>query len=496
MNETKEATGSQIRVRRGEDGALLLPSAFKDAEGKPRFELPIPPATLKDMAIKHLFEREAGFGGFEYPTRSFFDTHLEPGDLFIDVGAHWGIFALTAATRHPGEIQVLAIEAHPGNVTRLLAAVAHNRLQPAVEVVAAAAGHKHGTAPLMINTTMGHSIRGLGLKGLAKGDHHLAVPIITLDGLLAERPALATRRCLIKIDVEGFEPQVVAGAKRLLESGRVAALIWEKGRAFESEPSQTHMRQMIAYLTSLGFTQHRLPSHDLGGALMPFVASTGSYNVIALAPGFEPRAAYLRPAGPMPPTAPSNRGSDDPEARAVLTEALIAAKGSDATRWSDPQALGEGAEARAKLAGPNLAETASVIDLGAGSMRLKQQLAAGCVYRPVDLIPFAEETEVLDLNQDQFPSGVAEAVVALAIFEYLHDLPSLLARCAGAAPRLICSYPCRVESESPESRRRQGWFNDHTEAQVIELLGAAGWRIVQQENALDLTLFVCDRDPR
>ena len=64
----------------------------------------------------------------------------------------------------------------------------------------------------------------------------LSVPIVTLDGLLAERPAPQDRRVLIKIDVEGFGPQVTAGARELLQSGRVAALVWENGRAFLEEP--------------------------------------------------------------------------------------------------------------------------------------------------------------------------------------------------------------------------------------------------------------------
>jgi len=51
----------------------------------------------------------------------------------------------------------------------------------------------------------------------------LPVPIVTLDGLLAERPALQNRRVLVKIDIEGFEPQVIGGARELLQSGRIAA---------------------------------------------------------------------------------------------------------------------------------------------------------------------------------------------------------------------------------------------------------------------------------
>jgi hypothetical protein len=145
----KDAPAGSIRLKSAPDGARLLPSIFHDANGDARFTLPIPKSFLDDLAIKHLIQREAGQGGFEYPTRAFFDAHLQPGDVFIDVGAHWGMLSLSAATRHPGDISVLAIAADPANVTQLLRAVAHNGLTHEIETVAAAAGDKSGTAPLI-----------------------------------------------------------------------------------------------------------------------------------------------------------------------------------------------------------------------------------------------------------------------------------------------------------------------------------------------------------
>jgi FkbM family methyltransferase len=107
--------------------------------------------------------------------------------VFIDVGAHWEMLSLSAATRHRGEISVLAIEADPANVTQLLRGIAHNGLTGDIETVAAAAGDKPGTAPLIGNTTMGNSLYGKGLEGMQQVARGLSVPIVTLDGLLAER---------------------------------------------------------------------------------------------------------------------------------------------------------------------------------------------------------------------------------------------------------------------------------------------------------------------
>ncbi len=493
MNEQSSAQpAQQVRLSKAKDGSMLVPSVFKNDDGQPRFAIPVPQASLKDMAIRFMVERETRYGGFEYPTRAFIDAHLEPGDLFLDVGAHWGIMALTAATRFPGEVAVVAIEAHPANVSRLMHCVAHNELQDSIEIVASAAGDEPGTAPLISNTSLGHSLHGLGLQGLHQGEMRLSVPLVTLDGLMAERPQLAERRTILKIDVEGFEPQVVAGAHKLLESGRVAALIWEKGRAFNQEPAKSALGRMIEWLDSLGFTHHVLAGHDLGGPLLPFVPHGGSCNVYSLAAGFKPRPVYARPPGPVPPIAPSNRGSDDPEDRAELTEALIAVKGSDGGRWSDPEALEPGSQERATMAAKHVVTGEKLLDLGAGLMRLGRALPKDCVYIPADLIPFTRQTIVLDLNRGDFPKGKVDVIAALELLEYVHDVPRLLERCAETGGRLLCTYHGR-DDESVRERRRRGWVNDYGEAEFRDHLAAAGWAVESTEEGAGTTLFVCRR---
>ena len=54
---------------------------------------------LTDRGAALLFYREVAGRGWEFTLRRFLDLHLSSDDVFIDVGAHWGIHALTAATR-------------------------------------------------------------------------------------------------------------------------------------------------------------------------------------------------------------------------------------------------------------------------------------------------------------------------------------------------------------------------------------------------------------
>ena len=401
----------------GQGDVARLTAAFPDADGKPRFVLVLPRSTLEDPGVAALVRGESQRGGYEYPARRFIDAHLEPDDLFIDIGAHWGIFALHAATRHRGRVRVLAIEAHPGNIGQLMRGVAGNGLGDTIEVLAVAAGAEAGTAPLVFNSTMAHSLYGLGIPDGARQMGKVTVAVLPLDLLFDERPDLANRRVVLKVDVEGFEPEVIAGAGRLLNSGRVAAVIWEHGLAFRSGERREAMLEMCEALEARGFRQFRFPHPTMGGPLVPFAPTPECFNVFALAPGVTRLPVYDKPECKPEPLPPLERSSADPEVRAATTELLIAGKATDASRWAEFEAMGEGAAERALLASPLIEPGSMVLDVGAGAMALREVLPAGCRYVPADLLPFDSATRVVDLNNGGFPEGSYDVAVMLDVVE-------------------------------------------------------------------------------
>ena len=88
---------------------------------------------------------------------------------------------------------------------------------------------------------------------------------------------------------------------------------------------------------------------------------------------------------------------------------------------------------------------------------------------------------------------LAAAAASHAVPTTYTDPAALLARCAGAAPRLLCTYRLAGE-ETVSERRARGWFTDYGEAEFRALLEAAGWRIEAAEQGAGTTLFVCARD--
>ncbi|MCU0838603.1 MAG: class I SAM-dependent methyltransferase [Rhodospirillales bacterium] len=470
---------------------LRLDAAFTDASGAPRFHLTLPPGLLADPGIQLLVRHERERGGYEYPTRRFLDAHLTAGDVFVDVGAHIGVFSLHVASLRRG-CHVLAIEPHPTNVLQLLRCIAGNDLNEGIEVVASAVGATAGTAPLHFNSTMGHSLRGLGLPPGAPSLGALTVGVTTLDSLLAERPHLAGRRLILKIDVEGFEPEVIAGADRLLASGRVAAVIWEYGLAFRAGERRQAALALEASLRDRGFRLFRFPHPTMGGPLLPFAPTFACCNVFALAGSLAPLPLYDKPERRPEPLPPLERAPQDAATRAETTRLLMARRATDAARWADFEATAAGAEARAALVAPKIAAGARVLDLGAGAMALRRLLPTGCRYHPVDLLPFDAETIVVDFNQGQFPAGSYDIAVALDLVEFVHEPRAWLTRVGEAVPRLLVSYrPATGADET--ARREQGYFHDLRTDDWVALVGSAGFVVSEREMAGERLLLDCRR---
>jgi FkbM family methyltransferase len=140
------------------------------------------------------------------------ETHLlaellRPGDTFIDVGAHIGWFTTLAARRVGMAGQVIACEPYPANAAILKENLARNDC-PNARVVEVALGAQRGKIRL---AQAGGDSGGVTALDWA-WDGQVEVPMTTLDEV---SDGLSTVT-LLKVDVEGWEAQILRGAAKTL----------------------------------------------------------------------------------------------------------------------------------------------------------------------------------------------------------------------------------------------------------------------------------------
>lgn len=263
------------------DGHVLVPSAQRDVTGKPRFHLAVAQGLMTDIGVKHLIQKEVFHGGFEMPARRFFDRHLTEGDLFVDVGAHMGMLTLSAVTARPG-VRAVAIEPHPVNLHFLIKSVHLNQVQDRVDIVAAAAADGAGLVQLSSSQgTMGGSLLPLA-DDVARQTRvaPLYVPTVAVDEVVAATGRGDAARFFLKVDVEGVEPRVLAGARGLIEGGRVAALLVEKGSAYDNDDHLSALAATLDWLAGRGFSFWRFD----GDRQIPYTLGPGLTDILCLSP--------------------------------------------------------------------------------------------------------------------------------------------------------------------------------------------------------------------
>jgi FkbM family methyltransferase len=155
-------------------------------------------------------------GLHEFEDCGFLLHLLRSNDLFVDIGANVGVYTVLAA----GAVgtTAVAIEPLPDTFAKLLTNLRANRLDGKAKPHNIGLGRSESTLRFTTDKdTMNHVITDENWSGPS-----LEVQVRTLDAVLeGQTPAL------IKIDVEGWESEVLAGAEATLRHPSLLALIVE-----------------------------------------------------------------------------------------------------------------------------------------------------------------------------------------------------------------------------------------------------------------------------
>lgn len=172
--------------------------------------------------------------------------HVAFGHRFasvIDVGAHHGQFALMASRRFP-QAALWCLEPLPEAQAKLRRVVEHR----GATVIGSAAGSRAGEHEFHVSRATDSSSLLPILDSCTTAfpgtneERIITVPLITLDELFPESPA---RPCLLKIDTQGSELDVLRGGERLLAA---VDEIFVECSFVEFYSGQARIDQVIAYL--------------------------------------------------------------------------------------------------------------------------------------------------------------------------------------------------------------------------------------------------------
>lgn len=170
------------------------------------------------LDLSDLIQRNMLLGTMYEEDRRRLRDLLLPGSIFLDVGANAGFFSLIASDLVGPCGRVFAFEPNPVMHARLARTLGANGVAN-VTLHQLALGSEPGVLPLYANSEPGNSTASMVWAGQSS---QVQVAVDTLDRFI-EREGLE-RIDLLKIDVDGLEPQILKGGLASLRAGKVKHL--------------------------------------------------------------------------------------------------------------------------------------------------------------------------------------------------------------------------------------------------------------------------------
>jgi FkbM family methyltransferase len=175
-----------------------------------------------ELDLSDFIQRQIYLGTFEPAETRIVRDYLGPGMTFVDVGANVGYYtALAAKKLAGGGGRIIAFEPSTYAFGKLQRFAETNQLDH-VTAINAGLSDRSGKTKLYLGAGSNNHTPTMVAH---EGANVTEVSIVTLDAE-AERLGL-DRLDLIKIDVEGHELKVLAGAERLLRERRIRAVLCE-----------------------------------------------------------------------------------------------------------------------------------------------------------------------------------------------------------------------------------------------------------------------------
>lgn len=205
-------------------------------------------------------------GLHEFEDMAFVLHFLRPGDLFVDIGANIGSYTILAGTI--AKANCIAFEPNPQTFVWLRRNIDLNGLANRVEAHCVALGSGGGEARFTVDRDCGNH---LVLDEQQGSEQVQSVPLFTLDNAMKD-----LHPSILKIDVEGFETEVIKGGQATLSSPELRCIIIElcslgKKYGFDEQTLREEIK-------SLGFSEYSYRPFER--RLLERSKTSGSANTI------------------------------------------------------------------------------------------------------------------------------------------------------------------------------------------------------------------------
>ncbi|MCB1531703.1 MAG: FkbM family methyltransferase [Alphaproteobacteria bacterium] len=186
----------------------------------------------------------------EPETLYFIDEHIQPGELFWDIGANIGLYSLYAAQRG---IEVDAFEPSGINFGILIRHIFMNTLDAHINPYCIALSDYNGLGRLNMNSAdAGHASNALNES---RDQHKDFAPAYSQGTISITGDDFASRYDRwpdhIKLDVDGIEPLILKGMPNVLNKAK-SVLVEIEGR------NAAHDQDILTMLEQAGLSEHPL----------------------------------------------------------------------------------------------------------------------------------------------------------------------------------------------------------------------------------------------
>ena len=229
------------------------PYFFDISLGDESFAIQINP--YKNGCVDEVIENT---GRWEPELETLLKKLLVKGGVFLDIGANIGYHSLAVAKKYSNSVQVYSFEPQPSLCSQINASIKKNNLTN-IHVVPFALSNQDGE--LQINIPE-ENVGGSSL--IPNLNYHIAfkrpvlIQVKTLDVLAKDYG----RVNVIKLDVEGFELEVLQGGIQVLRSSR-PVIVLEFSPIIYSYSQAVNANAIIDLLEGIGYSFYNLKGEKI-----------------------------------------------------------------------------------------------------------------------------------------------------------------------------------------------------------------------------------------